>query len=737
MNKSKVKEIINFSFFQYFKNKWFVIFNVISLLTMVFSLNWSNISSFFSLDEGKDSYEIKVLDKDNLIYDLVNLSLSGDEKLTTTRIYENTYNKDNIEDDILILEIEKDDQEYFNATLISKEGLKTPTYDKIQNSLDIARNEYIKNEFSFSNDKLEKIQRKVELKRVMLAVDAENSDQKEIIKTISSFLTYMIAVLVFTRIANEIAQEKQSKSSEYVLTAVSGKEYLFAKVFSNIAILLIQMLLMLSYYMISVGILSLFKATSTDISLSQSMAISGLSIDIVIYLITLIVLNVLSFTLLSIIQGTLAAKTSNSQEAGNTVSILIFVMMALYVVTLFVIDPYTKVNAFLYIISVLPIFSAYFVPAMMIVGQASVIQILISVILLIISIPFVFNICGKAFKNGLLDYTKSKKKKKKKDLSHEEQLQIFVNKRKYSRLGLIAGMTIIIIITGQIISSLLFSLLIGPLLEGLVDKTTLNLITQMVLLILSLGVAFLFTKFFKGSNTKKEPLLEKYNIKKWQLAIIAFAGIYAFNLLLSLVIYPILGFDNNIVELFDVSTSSSIIVKILLFLSLALTPGIFEELLFRKGLIDLFSPYGRKFAIVLSALIFALIHLNISQGIFAFGAGLIFGLVYVLTNDIKITMIIHTLNNTMAVLALILPELFLIIPSVVVLVAVVVGVILFFKYMIKNKPFKDKNISFSKLKDNFSKKYKFLLYDFTFDVSVILIIVLCFLTENALKTILK
>ena len=345
MNKSKVKEIINFSFFQYFKNKWFVIFNVISLLTMVFSLNWSNISSFFSLDEGKDSYEIKVLDKDNLIYDLVNLSLSGDEKLTTTRIYENTYNKDNIEDDILILEIEKDDKEYFNATLISKEGLKTPTYDKIQNSLDIARNEYIKNEFSFSNDKLEKIQRKVELKRVMLAVDAENSDQKEIIKTISSFLTYMIAVLVFTRIANEIAQEKQSKSSEYVLTAVSGKEYLFAKVFSNIAILLIQMLLMLSYYMISVGILSLFKATSTDISLSQSMAISGLSIDIVIYLITLIVLNVLSFTLLSIIQGTLAAKTSNSQEAGNTVSILIFVMMALYVVTLFVIDPYTKVNA--------------------------------------------------------------------------------------------------------------------------------------------------------------------------------------------------------------------------------------------------------------------------------------------------------------------------------------------------------------------------------------------------------
>ena len=39
-------------------------------------------------------------------------------------------------------------------------------------------------------------------------------------------------ILVFSKIANEIAQEKVSKSIEYVLTSVTEKEYLLAKIIS-------------------------------------------------------------------------------------------------------------------------------------------------------------------------------------------------------------------------------------------------------------------------------------------------------------------------------------------------------------------------------------------------------------------------------------------------------------------------------------------------------------------------
>ena len=737
MNKTKVKEIIKFSFFHYFHNKWFVIFNLISLICLVLSLNWSNIADLLSINDDSGIYSVKVLDSSNLVFDKLLFAFSGDKNLSFEKIEENTYTKENIEDDIIVLEINKDNNEYFNATLISKEGIKREAYEKIEKSLNLSKSEYLKKEYHFSDSTLEKIQKSVSIERIMLAVDAENSDQKEIIKTISSALTYMIAVLVFTRIANEIAQEKQSKSSEYILTSVSGKEYLFAKVFSNIAILIIQFLLIFSYYLLSAGILSLFKIASTDISLAQSANISGLGKDIVLYMITLIVLNVLSFTLLSIIQGTLAAKTGNSQEAGNTVSILIFVMMILYALTLFVIDPYTKVNVFLYIISVLPILSAYFVPAMMIIGQANIIQIIISIMLLVISIPVVFNICGKAFKNGLLDYTKTNKKKNK-TLSLEDQQSKYINKRIFSKIGLIIGMTIIIVVSAQLIGSLLFSLLIEPLISDYFDETTLSLFMQIIMQVLSLSLAYKFVKMCTSNETKKEVSKEpKTPVKKWQLTLMALSFVYIFNLLLSLVIYPMLGLDYDMTSLFNISSNSPLITKIISFITLAIIPGIFEELLFRKGLIDLLKPHGKKFAIILSALIFALVHLNISQGFFAFGVGLVFGIIYLLTDDIKLTMIIHTINNGLAAISVILPESALLVISSIIIVLIIIGVYYLVKAIIKFRLWKKLKPDWLAIKYNLSSKYKYLLYDFAFDVSLILIIVLSMLTENSLKSLLQ
>lgn len=47
MNRNKVKEMIQFSFYKNIQNKWFIIFNVISLITAILMLNWSSVSSLF------------------------------------------------------------------------------------------------------------------------------------------------------------------------------------------------------------------------------------------------------------------------------------------------------------------------------------------------------------------------------------------------------------------------------------------------------------------------------------------------------------------------------------------------------------------------------------------------------------------------------------------------------------------------------------------------------------------
>ena len=54
MNNFKVKEIIKFSFYKSIQNKWFVIFNAITLIGMVLMLNWGNIANLFEIGEEEN-----------------------------------------------------------------------------------------------------------------------------------------------------------------------------------------------------------------------------------------------------------------------------------------------------------------------------------------------------------------------------------------------------------------------------------------------------------------------------------------------------------------------------------------------------------------------------------------------------------------------------------------------------------------------------------------------------------
>ena len=55
-------------------------------------------------------------------------------------------------------------------------------------------------------------------------------------------------------------------------------------------------------------------------------------------------------------------------------------------------------------------------------------------------------------------------------------------------------------------------------------------------------------------------------------------------------------------------------------------------------------------AIVISAIFFAAIHGNVWQGVTAFAIGCLFGFVYYRTGSLKLTMLMHCANNTLAVL---------------------------------------------------------------------------------------
>lgn len=81
------------------------------------------------------------------------------------------------------------------------------------------------------------------------------------------------------------------------------------------------------------------------------------------------------------------------------------------------------------------------------------------------------------------------------------------------------------------------------------------------------------------------------------------------------------------------------------FLLLCIAAPLAEEWMFRGLLLRRLRPYGDRFAIVASALLFALFHGNLNQYLYAFAVGCIFAYVALNTRCLWQTMLLHCLVN--------------------------------------------------------------------------------------------
>lgn len=88
---------------------------------------------------------------------------------------------------------------------------------------------------------------------------------------------------------------------------------------------------------------------------------------------------------------------------------------------------------------------------------------------------------------------------------------------------------------------------------------------------------------------------------------------------------------------------------VLSILTTAIIPGFVEELLFRGVILTNLLPYGKSPAILISAVLFGLMHQNPAQMFYATMAGVVLGLVYVRTRSIWGGVLIHFMNNLFSV----------------------------------------------------------------------------------------
>lgn len=85
-------------------------------------------------------------------------------------------------------------------------------------------------------------------------------------------------------------------------------------------------------------------------------------------------------------------------------------------------------------------------------------------------------------------------------------------------------------------------------------------------------------------------------------------------------------------------------------LSTAVEPGLMEEFAMRGITLGLFRRWGDGFAIIVSAVLFGLMHGNFTQIPFAFLVGLVLGYIRIKTGSLWIACAVHAINNFISVL---------------------------------------------------------------------------------------
>lgn len=152
-----------------------------------------------------------------------------------------------------------------------------------------------------------------------------------------------------------------------------------------------------------------------------------------------------------------------------------------------------------------------------------------------------------------------------------------------------------------------------------------------------------FVKIYIKKNKHKLKIKNTLNFKAYSFVVLLLISyILIYDNTLQIFLSNIIK-DSWIYEAF----AEEMKVPIVALISISLVAPIFEEIVFRGIILDgLLIKYSPKKAIIISALIFGVIHGNFDQGVNAFLIGIILGIIYFKTKSLLPGILIHFLNNT-------------------------------------------------------------------------------------------
>lgn len=426
---NKLKYLTKISLDKKIKTKWFLIANIILLVIIAGIINIDSIIKFFGGDFDKKT-EIVVIDNASCYDEFVKTFDSTRDYLDTLKDAEITkYDKDkeSLYEDIkkkdkILLVINEDSTNFINVEMITKSNIDNTTYQIITTILNSIKKDKALSYYGVSNEILDHISSYVDVKRTKLD-DEENVD--EMMELVMSTIFPIVILPFFTltmflvqMIGAEINEEKTTRGMEIIISNVSPKTHFLSKIISGNVFVLLQGLLLVVYLLI--GIFIRYISTGVLINggnilsggvgsyvnkITSSLELTGVLDKLQIIIPITLILMVITFIAYSLVAGILASMTTNMEDYQQVQTPIMIISFISYYLS--VAASMFKGSIFIKVLSYIPFFSALLAPSLLVLGQITIVEAIIS-ILLTVGLIFILVKYGlRIYKVGILNYSGS------------------------------------------------------------------------------------------------------------------------------------------------------------------------------------------------------------------------------------------------------------------------------------------------------------------------------------------
>ena len=406
--------LVKISFNKKLKSKWFITVNVILAIAMFALFNLNSIITFFGGDFDK-SLEILVYDKTDISYDhlknnLTNLANNLDEdKLVIKQV---TENKKELKDDEILITLNIDDKLLF-ASVTSEKKIDQDIYQLIYQSLNSTKQQVLVEKLNLDSNTLAMLSNSIDINRIVLS-DKKTQDENTsiIMSTVFPSLIlpfFMLIVFLVQMVGGEICEEKTTKSMEIIISNVSPKTHLLSKIVANNLFVLLQGILFFLYGLVSYFISSRngsLNIPSEITNIWDGLVATGLLKNIISFIPFLLVLILLSFLAYSLLAGILASMTTNIEDFQQLQAPIVFILLAGYYLS--IMAGMFQGSAFLKAASYIPLISCLLSPTLFVMGEVTMVDVTISIVLLIVFLYLIVNYGMKVYKVGILNYSNEK-----------------------------------------------------------------------------------------------------------------------------------------------------------------------------------------------------------------------------------------------------------------------------------------------------------------------------------------